>query len=156
MSPNDDVYRKVGRGGAGNFYSKPTTSDDANKDLEAQNPESSTIPVPLASNPAVAGQYTRAGRGGAGNYVDPSTAREQQNAEETLTAKAAANVTPKVVNRMALGGRGGAGNYHQKAQEEAEKEAEKAQAEALDKKAREEVDEDLKMPGKAVLAGNHN
>ncbi|KAH8673627.1 hypothetical protein BX600DRAFT_508871 [Xylariales sp. PMI_506] len=102
-----DVYRKVGRGGAGNFYSQKdiesstTTSDD----LEAQKPSDRT-PAPadeppsdpafeqdqhfapqatteyLSSTSAAAAAttptvYARTGRGGAGNFVDPASAVHQ-------------------------------------------------------------------------------
>ncbi|KAI1854599.1 hypothetical protein JX266_000717 [Neoarthrinium moseri] len=81
-----DAYRKVGRGGAGNFYSKQDIEQAAKStspsDLEAQKPappadEPPSDPAqppapgpPSSSTPA----YARTGRGGAGNYVDSSTA----------------------------------------------------------------------------------
>lgn len=153
MSYNPDVYRKVGRGGAGNYYQpKPATADD--KDIEAQTPDPSTQTLE-ATGPtaAVPGSYTRAGRGGAGNFFDPSTAREQQNAEELATANANANAK-QPVTRMALGGRGGAGNYHQKQQDQEELEAGKKMAEEMEKKVQEEVEGGLSMPPKAFLSQN--
>ncbi|KAL2213243.1 hypothetical protein CC79DRAFT_1316079 [Sarocladium strictum] len=151
MSSNQDVYRKVGRGGAGNFYSKPTETDEASKDLEAQHPDPSTQPLASSGATPVPGQYARAGRGGAGNFVDSSTAKEQQSAEENITAKASASAA-KPVSRMALGGRGGAGNYHQKQQEAEEAQLEKQRAEEMERKAKAEVDGGLKAPEKVMLA----
>jgi hypothetical protein len=83
-----DAYRKVGRGGAGNFYS-PQDVEEATKsrsdDLEAQKPapadEAPSDPAEPPSDlpPTSAGAsstpiYARTGRGGAGNFVDPLTA----------------------------------------------------------------------------------
>jgi hypothetical protein len=153
MSQTQDVFRKIGRGGAGNFYSKPAVPDNTNKDLEAQHPDPSTQPLP-SSNTPLPGQYARAGRGGAGNYVDPSTAWEQQAAEEKITAKASANAAAgKAVNRMALGGRGGAGNYSQKTEEVPNWKAETKKSSEIEQTVTEAVN-GLKMPPRAVLAGD--
>ncbi|KAF3022540.1 hypothetical protein E8E14_012499 [Neopestalotiopsis sp. 37M] len=96
-----DVYRKVGRGGAGNFYSQKDVEEHlaqtANDDVEAQKPAPADE---LPSDPAVEQQQhqqpptsnssattsdnaqqqqqtvygVRTGRGGAGNFIDPETA----------------------------------------------------------------------------------
>ncbi|KAK9771079.1 hypothetical protein SCAR479_12203 [Seiridium cardinale] len=81
-----DAYRKVGRGGAGNFYS-PKDVEEATKapsnDLEAQKPapadELPSDPAEAPRNQPPAGAsatpaYARTGRGGAGNFVDPLAA----------------------------------------------------------------------------------
>lgn len=88
-----DVYRRSGRGGAGNFYSQKDVEEATrgkHEDLEAQRPQpladdeplnnpadvSSQIAAPMISTNADNGSgngtrvYSRSGRGGAGNFVD--------------------------------------------------------------------------------------
>ncbi|KAM5351325.1 hypothetical protein ACJ41O_004048 [Fusarium nematophilum] len=138
MAPDHDVYRKVGRGGAGNYYaSKP---DDASKvscppphrlpfsctgfpydlivenshtrkDLEAQ--ELATTPAPPPDR-STAHVPARAGRGGAGNYVDPANlpdAREQEEMADKTAAAVNASLKKNHHTRGGLAGRGGAGNW---------------------------------------------
>ncbi|KAF4438464.1 hypothetical protein F53441_12787 [Fusarium austroafricanum] len=147
MASDQDVYRKVGRGGAGNFVSgKP--DDSANRDLEAQNLATEEV-QPIANAPS------RAGRGGFGNYVNPEElpdAREQD--EMALKTAAAVNSSLKKnhVVRGGLGGRGGAGNWKHAIsfeEEERMREEERSRGEELAKRAREEVDKGLKMPERA-------
>lgn len=85
-----DAYRKVGRGGAGNFYSQKDIEDvtknaESSRDLEAQKPAPADEPPsdpaeppsnqpPSAGAPSSTPVYARTGRGGAGNFVDPLTA----------------------------------------------------------------------------------
>ncbi|KAI0128853.1 hypothetical protein BJ170DRAFT_682641 [Xylariales sp. AK1849] len=91
-----DAYRKVGRGGAGNFYSQKDIDEAAkpsgSTDLEAQKPAAADEPPSDPAEPPAEGPpststststtgaasstpvYSRTGRGGAGNFVDPLTA----------------------------------------------------------------------------------
>ncbi|MCJ1236499.1 hypothetical protein MMC14_004480 [Varicellaria rhodocarpa] len=66
-----DTYRKIGRGGAGNFYHQENIDKVTKKDtqdIEAQStafhPEALTTDRPLSD-------YAYAGRGGAGNWYSP-------------------------------------------------------------------------------------
>ncbi|CAJ2510004.1 Uu.00g059040.m01.CDS01 [Anthostomella pinea] len=91
-----DVYRRSGRGGAGNFYSQKDIDDVVNRagpedDLEAQkaslpiddtptDPADAPAPAPAPAPTPTAPQsqpqsqtpypYARSGRGGAGNFID--------------------------------------------------------------------------------------
>ncbi|UZP43870.1 hypothetical protein NXS19_011682 [Fusarium pseudograminearum] len=69
MTADQDVYRKTGRGGAGNYVVQ-NKADDADKDLEAQSLATDEVPPP---DRATANVPARAGRGGSGNYVNPET-----------------------------------------------------------------------------------
>ncbi|KAI1762486.1 hypothetical protein GGR53DRAFT_416027 [Hypoxylon sp. FL1150] len=122
-----DVYRRTGRGGAGNFYSQKDIAEvtkaadsDSSKDLEAQTrPPADEIPTDpadpsahVASASTQPGAYARTGRGGAGNFVDPATAvvapTSTSPPHTSPTAPAPAIAT---VARSGLAGRGGAGNW---------------------------------------------
>ncbi|KAI1772356.1 hypothetical protein F4818DRAFT_425698 [Hypoxylon cercidicola] len=125
-----DVYRRSGRGGAGNFYSQKdveeaTKTVDSSKDLEAQKQQpADEIPTDPADYPpshdaSTAGgstaqaTYARTGRGGAGNFVDPASAPAPPSsssapASPSSTARAAAATA---VARSGHSGRGGAGNW---------------------------------------------
>ncbi|KAH8595557.1 hypothetical protein B0O99DRAFT_671977 [Bisporella sp. PMI_857] len=118
----DEVYRKVGRGGAGNFYSKKDI-EQANKapspsDLESQPLPSSTsiykdddTTAPLTKTKTPLPEYVHTGRGGAGNWVAPSD----------LASKGLAQVPGKDIpakDKGYRGGRGGAGNYVDPVEEE--------------------------------------
>ncbi|CCT66246.1 uncharacterized protein FFB20_06549 [Fusarium fujikuroi] len=145
--PDQDVYRKVGRGGAGNFVSsKP--EDAANADLEAQNLATEEV------QPSVNGP-SRAGRGGFGNYVNPEElpdAKEQDEMAQKTAAAVNASLKKNHVARGGLGGRGGAGNWKHAIsfeEEERMREEERLRGEQLAKKVKEEVDQGLKMPEKA-------
>ncbi|KAK0623548.1 hypothetical protein B0T14DRAFT_183325 [Immersiella caudata] len=133
-----DVYRKVGRGGAGNFYSK--------KDVEEA--EKAT-PTTDSSAPV---SYARAGRGGAGNFKDQASAAaslraEREEAERTKAAVAASAGKA----RVGLSGRGGVGNWSDSAtplgavvqQEEQQK------VEDLELKVLKDVEAGLSMPAPA-------
>ncbi|KAK6219077.1 hypothetical protein LQW54_002579 [Pestalotiopsis sp. IQ-011] len=96
-----DVYRKVGRGGAGNFYSqndveehmaqassasggdgdleaqKPAPADDVPSDPaieQHQQPAAATSTSAAGSSGDAPAYGVRTGRGGAGNFIDPLTA----------------------------------------------------------------------------------
>ncbi|KAK4114137.1 hypothetical protein N656DRAFT_767155 [Canariomyces notabilis] len=86
---SSDVFRKVGRGGAGNFYSK--------KDIEEAEKATSAAAPPLngpgagaeagaSGSGSTVPSYARGGRGGAGNFVfrgGPSTASAAPSAPTT-------------------------------------------------------------------------
>lgn len=99
-----DAYRKVGRGGAGNFYSpkdvedvekaaqaradadpeaqkaavSPTAAADEPPSDPAQHPSSTPSSSSTARHPYSTASYARTGRGGAGNFVDPVVAAAAQ------------------------------------------------------------------------------
>ncbi|KAI1340527.1 hypothetical protein F5Y15DRAFT_42149 [Xylariaceae sp. FL0016] len=116
-----DVYRRSGRGGAGNFYSSKDI-DEINRakadDLEAQKPPpADDTPTDPASAPSLPSRtssltpaaktttdppaYARSGRGGAGNFIDPLSAHPVSATSSSL---------PKPSARP-FSGRGGAGNF---------------------------------------------
>ncbi|KAK1702676.1 hypothetical protein BDP67DRAFT_550273 [Colletotrichum lupini] len=169
-----DVFRKVGRGGSGNFFSKKDV-DDAEKakpevtretvcpsrairslpkmihgkqDIEAQK---STDVAASSTSPTSTG-YVRAGRGGSGNYVDPTSLPGTKQQEE-LASKTQAAVNASIARSAARGasGRGGAGNYTGGVVPgaEASEEEEVKRKEALEKKIIEDVEAGLPMPPKA-------
>ncbi|KAI1413697.1 hypothetical protein F5Y13DRAFT_160883 [Hypoxylon sp. FL1857] len=128
-----DVYRRSGRGGAGNFYSQKDIEEVTKKaaaepkDLEAQNPhhlpddepptDPADVPPQTASQIASAtssGAYARSGRGGAGNFVDPASILEGPTlppSSTTTTAASRPQQPPPAAPRSGLSGRGGAGNW---------------------------------------------
>ncbi|EAQ89168.1 predicted protein [Chaetomium globosum CBS 148.51] len=138
---SSDVFRRVGRGGAGNFYSQQDVQDAEKKaatttDLEAQDQPANalTLTPTHATGSSSLGpgtNYTRAGRGGAGNFTfSPSAAtnevtgaptssadaaaQKQQEKEEADRAKANAAVVASLAAKSRAGGlsgRGGAGNW---------------------------------------------
>ncbi|KAF4991937.1 hypothetical protein FGRMN_7491 [Fusarium graminum] len=156
MAPDMDVYRKTGRGGAGNYIqSKP---DDASKDLEAQNLATDEAPPPdrlTASVPA------RAGRGGSGNYVNPEDlpdAQEQDEMAKKTAAAVSASLKKNNPVRGGLGGRGGAGNWKHAVsfeEEERMRDEERAREEELQKRVRDSVEQGLKMPERAHHGHGH-
>ncbi|KAK4456285.1 hypothetical protein QBC34DRAFT_420016 [Podospora aff. communis PSN243] len=108
---SSDVYRRVGRGGAGNWYSKKDVEEaekaQASADLEAQ--KAAVTPAPATDSAPV---YARAGRGGAGNFKDQASAAASIKAEreEAERTKAAVAATAGKA-RVGLSGRGGVGNW---------------------------------------------
>ncbi|OAA38894.1 hypothetical protein NOR_06547 [Metarhizium rileyi] len=170
MTGNDqDVLRKVGRGGAGNFYSAKDdgpaaaaiTTDrvrltDAHamnrhrpeltsrQDLERQDPIVTTI-----QDPAAAGQPVRAGRGGAGNYIDPSQLPHTDD-KNRIANEVAAAVTSSLKKHphRAMGGRGGAGNWTGEEQEPRKEDEAGSTTEQLERKVKEAVERGLKIPEK--------
>ncbi|KAK6707080.1 hypothetical protein SNK04_008082 [Fusarium graminearum] len=111
MTADQDVYRKTGRGGAGNYVVQ-NKADDADKDLEAQSLATDEVPPP---DRATANVPARAGRGGSGNYVNPSdlpdAAEQDEMARKTAAAVNASLMKNQAVRGGGLGGRGGAGNW---------------------------------------------
>ncbi|KAI2624039.1 hypothetical protein GGS26DRAFT_593558 [Hypomontagnella submonticulosa] len=169
-----DVYRRSGRGGAGNFYSQKEideTMKRKSEDLEAQKsqqvpadePPSDPADVP-AQSPQIASAissgagasagvktYARSGRGGAGNFVDPTNV-VQGPASPTPTSPTAGAPKQHQPSRSAgLSGRGGAGNWtEQKGGEGApyDAEQERKRREALDAHILQDIRDSLPQPPK--------
>ncbi|KAI0841519.1 hypothetical protein F5Y06DRAFT_192485 [Hypoxylon sp. FL0890] len=158
-----DVYRRSGRGGAGNFYSQKdieevTKKIAGSKDLEAQKPQHSPddepptdpadVPAQTAQQIASAtssGTYARSGRGGAGNFVDPAII------PSSIAAASGPQQPPPTAPRSGLSGRGGAGNWT--STEESKEEVydpvqEHKRREALDAGILKDIRESLPQPPK--------
>jgi hypothetical protein len=170
-----EPYRKVGRGGAGNFYSKKDV-EDASKtetsDLEAQKIPST---IDLASTPSSSQpppQYLHTGRGGAGNFNIPSSnppflpttddpslpvssTSPPQNHSAILTTKEKAKENPHSNNGLSgYRGRGGVGNWNdadagEKARAREEEEGIKM---SVDERVRRDVEAMLRRPERAYGA----
>ncbi|KAM0562141.1 hypothetical protein ACHAPJ_002585 [Fusarium lateritium] len=157
MAPDQDVYRKTGRGGAGNFYASNKSDDAAkNQDLEAQNLATDEAPPPDRSTASVP---ARAGRGGSGNYVNPADLPDARERDE-MAAKTAAAVNASLKRnhnvRGGLGGRGGAGNYRFEEDDKTREDGERTRGEELEKKVRDEVEKGLKMPERVHHGHGHD
>ncbi|KAH7188393.1 uncharacterized protein B0J16DRAFT_93216 [Fusarium flagelliforme] len=148
MTTDQDVYRKTGRGGAGNYVVK-SKADEADKDLEAQDLATDEVPPP---DRTTANVPARAGRGGSGNYVNPSDLPDAREQDEMARKTAAAvNANLRKNPGGGLGGRGGAGNWKHAIsfeEEERMREEERSRGEALERKVKETVDKGLRMPEK--------
>ncbi|KAL8669371.1 MAG: hypothetical protein Q9168_006032 [Polycauliona sp. 1 TL-2023] len=99
-----ETYRKVGRGGAGNYYSSQDIQEAQKQiaeDVEAQPMTAGKLGAADAKGP----EYIHSGRGGAGNYSSASDAAER---------KRSVDMTPSTreptVPEGGFYGRGGAGN----------------------------------------------
>ncbi|KAI1374537.1 hypothetical protein F4677DRAFT_160370 [Hypoxylon crocopeplum] len=110
-----DVYRRSGRGGAGNFYSQKDIDEVTQaepKDLEAQKPQPpddyptdpADVPPDVAPTTtsstgggSSAQTYARTGRGGAGNFVDPTSAPSSSTAAPPTTTTTT-TTSPSVPN----------------------------------------------------------
>ncbi|KAG5946468.1 hypothetical protein E4U59_003846 [Claviceps monticola] len=140
MTSDQDVFRKVGRGGAGNYYS--VTKQDAfaaEKDLERQDDQARLV----AAHPPDTTSL-RAGRGGAGNFVDAAQVPAAQE-EERILAQEVSQAVSTSNNRMnQMGGRGGAGNWTGEQQEEGA--GLQSTEEELDRGVAEAVERGLKIP----------
>lgn len=151
-SSSSDVFRRVGRGGAGNWYSKKDVEEaekaQASADIEAQ--KLSTTPAPTTESTAPV--YARGGRGGAGNFKDAATAAESLKAkreEAELTKAAVAATVGK--SRVGLSGRGGAGNWSDSATPlgAVVQQHEQQKVEDLELKVLKDVEAGLAMPAPA-------
>ncbi|CAK7239256.1 MAG: hypothetical protein STHCBS139747_000685 [Sporothrix thermara] len=161
-----DIFR-VGRGGAGNWYSKKDQEEAEKRDVEAQKNAAETG---ASSKPPVAPQpqqtpYTRGGRGGAGNFYDSAAVAAAERDEAIEAARVQATTTaasvpasadaPAVVTsssarpRPGLSGRGGAGNWAASAAAAAEQEeAQRRKEEAIAAQIEHDVEAGLPMPPK--------
>ncbi|KAK4146963.1 uncharacterized protein C8A04DRAFT_25157 [Dichotomopilus funicola] len=138
---SSEVFRRVGRGGAGNFYSQQDVQEAdrvSKEDIEAQTADPLTLTRTTTAGttsgqPGPGPSYTRAGRGGAGNFTFPSPTTDSNGGAASDAAAAAAKqpeeaaaaaeadrlqVTDAVAASLAtraktggLSGRGGAGNW---------------------------------------------
>ncbi|GAB0131801.1 hypothetical protein EsDP_00000260 [Epichloe bromicola] len=143
MSSSEDVFRKVGRGGAGNFYSvKKEDEIAAEKDLQRQDDESGPVVSSQGSN-------VRAGRGGAGNFIDPSQLPDAQG-EARMSKEVTEAVTSSLKKHpQRMGGRGGAGNWAGEEQKEsADEEQGLSKTEELERRIKDAVEKGLRVPEK--------
>ncbi|KAI4211345.1 MAG: hypothetical protein LQ351_005900 [Letrouitia transgressa] len=142
-----ESYRKVGRGGAGNYYSPQDVEDLQKKvaeDIESQPEAGAELPLADENRP----EYIHSGRGGAGNYETPPTLAERQREID---------VTPSMressVPQGGFYGRGGAGNVRNEENsrhEGLERQSSGAQQLAHEATVR-DVEVGLKEPEKAHL-----
>lgn len=180
---SDQVYRRVGRGGAGNWYNEKDVKE-AEKALAAAvvRPQSLSSPhlslspaqhpqlTPTqdlesqkhnapAPGPSDGPAYARAGRGGAGNFKEKDAAAasiEAERAEVERTRAAVAATGAGKPRTTALTGRGGAGNYTDgsaPAPSAAEQEHQQQKVEDLEMKVLKDVDAVLAAPPAAHKAG---
>ncbi|KAK5664052.1 hypothetical protein OQA88_266 [Cercophora sp. LCS_1] len=141
---SDEVYRRVGRGGAGNWYSKKDVEAaekaQAEADLEAQ--KAAVAPVVDAAS---ASAYARSGRGGAGNFKDKAEAVASIQAEREEIEKAKATVAAAVKSSVPTHvGRGGAGNWTTETAAQADEDKQKV--EDLELKVLKDVEAALEAP----------
>jgi len=136
------TYRNLGRGGAGNYYSKTdlekATKDAEQQDLEAQKTQAGATAADVTPSTQ---EYARLGRGGAGNVT-----------LSALMAAAAVSSpwTPTDSSQTRQwSGRGGAGNFlgaQQSTNDETERAAEAA------KEAQHRIEEEVKVDVEKGLA----
>ncbi|KAK1751750.1 hypothetical protein QBC47DRAFT_390920 [Echria macrotheca] len=153
---SEPVFRRVGRGGAGNWYSKKDVEEvqkneaaAAAQDIEAQKQAVPATTVPPPASESTTQTYARSGRGGAGNFKDQASAAaslrlEREEAERTK-AVVAANLAKA---KHPFSGRGGAGNWSDGvtplgAQQQAE---EQQRVEDLEMKVLRDVEAGLALP----------
>ncbi|KAG5954832.1 hypothetical protein E4U57_003955 [Claviceps arundinis] len=146
MTSDQDVFRKVGRGGAGNYYS--ATKQDAlaaEKDLERQDDLARLVAAHPSDGAGAGAASLRAGRGGAGNFVDAAQVPAAQEEERKLAQEVSQAVSTSHSNTNQMGGRGGAGNWAGEQQEEG---AGLQSMEELERRVAEVVERGLKIPEK--------
>ncbi|KAL0931863.1 uncharacterized protein CTRU02_212816 [Colletotrichum truncatum] len=147
-----DVFRKVGRGGAGNFYSKKDVEDAEkakSEDVEAQKDAASATAASPTSPTTTSSAYARAGRGGAGNFHDSSSLPDAKQQQEVAGKTRAAVNASLARSTRGASGRGGAGNYGDSTVPGSDTTDEEVRRkEALEKKIIEDVEAELPMPPK--------
>lgn len=133
-----ETYRKIGRGGAGNYYSKQDIEKVTRRaeDVEAQ--QQTTTPIVSGTN-AMRSEYVYSGRGGAGNFRKDS--HPGVSTDSSLRPLA---LREKTVPEIGYSGRGGAGNFRAGETEKKRVEAEVRAKEARDR-AHEEAVRDVEM-----------
>jgi len=150
-----EQFKRVGRGGAGNFHWLSEDVDDeatGNKDPEAQESSEQAVDAAIVADTIArkpVSEFVHTGRGGAGNYYSPKTLDE--------TRVGAANSLTPQPRKSGYQGRGGAGNYMAKDNAEERlkefelKEFEAERRDMIAETARRDVEMALKAPGKAHL-----
>ncbi|KAL8863638.1 MAG: hypothetical protein Q9178_000321 [Gyalolechia marmorata] len=142
-----DTYLKVGRGGAGNYYSRQDIQQVQNQvDIEAQTKTAGE----LRAADAKEREYVHSGRGGAGNYSSASDAAERKRSVDMTPS-----TRERTVPEGGFYGRGGAGNLRgsdgDPSGEDIEMTATVRQKEAYEE-AVQDVEKGLRAPEKAHLA----
>ncbi|CZT02057.1 uncharacterized protein RAG0_09386 [Rhynchosporium agropyri] len=156
-----DVYRKVGRGGAGNYYSKQDI-EEATKNANDSQTLPTTSSSTTAPQPSRGPEYLHTGRGGAGNFIQPSslqssgltqTSEDMHSTETSRPAEAPEQRVMGSSKPMYRGGRGGAGNYYDDGEEkrriEEEREYEEKRMRELQGRVEVDVERGLRRPEKA-------
>merc|ERR1712225_77130 len=150
-----DIYKKVGRGGAGNYYSKQDIADATKNATDIESQTSSHTHTQAHSTSSPAPEYQHTGRGGAGNWVQPSElkshglAQQSEDMHSTETTRPAEAPAQRVMGSSKptyRGGRGGAGNYFDDGEEERRKREVQGRVEG-------DVERGLKRPERAY-SGN--
>ncbi|KAG8534203.1 uncharacterized protein KY384_001047 [Bacidia gigantensis] len=144
-------YRRVGRGGAGNYYSKQevekaSKTEAQNDDIEAQRP-SQIDSLNQSSNPQ--SKYATYGRGGAGNWVETSdraSAATQILGEDPVLDERS---TPT----RGYSGRGGAGNFRDSTVIEGRQPQDRELQEMKRTDSFQDVEAGLQAPQQAHLGG---
>jgi len=141
-----EIASKVGRGGAGNFYSKKEIEDIAKQqaeDVEAQKTPSTNDYTTTTAPPP---DFAHIGRGGAGNYYQPAELAKDMNPEGPKVS-----TEKKTIKRKGYGGRGGAGNFQDDAEADARQAAQEEESarHRLDERVRQDVEAGLRRPKKA-------
>ncbi|EFX00740.1 hypothetical protein CMQ_7742 [Grosmannia clavigera kw1407] len=153
---SDEVFRRVGRGGAGNWYSKKDVEEAEKPEDRIEIPEQDTSSAAIRASPA---PYARGGRGGAGNFFDSQSvaAVAVERQDEAVRLQAAASPSGYPRKPAAYSGRGGAGNWTgaiaAAEQEQEAKERQKQQQQAvMEAQIRQDVEAGLAMPAPAYHA----
>merc|ERR1711939_1046329 len=138
-----DIYKKVGRGGAGNYYSKQDIADATKNatDIESQASSHTHTQAHSTSSPAPEYQQTE----------------DMHSTETTRPAEAPAQRVMGSSKPTYRGGRGGAGNYFDDGEEARRIEEERVEEERRKREVQGRVEEDvergLKRPERAY-SGN--
>ncbi|KAL8998511.1 MAG: hypothetical protein Q9169_002454 [Polycauliona sp. 2 TL-2023] len=141
-----ETYRKVGRGGAGNYYNSQDIQQaekQAAEDVEAQPMTAGELQPTDAKQP----EYIHSGRGGAGNYNSASdTAERRRSVDMTPTTR------EHTVPEGGFYGRGGAGNLRGSDKgPSVDSEASEVQKQTYEETVQ-DVEKGLRAPEKAHLA----
>ncbi|KAK7736820.1 hypothetical protein SLS63_003169 [Diaporthe eres] len=160
-----DVFRRIGRGGAGNFIPEKEIQEAAQaqqaqpilitsplpQDPESQKHEAEAAgaaPLPASAAASHPPQYVRVGRGGSGNYTEPPTIAESQDRQDVLErTKAAVSASQAGKPRAGFSSRGGAGNWTDDAPPVDDSEESTKRQEIADK-VKEELNSSLPPPPK--------
>ncbi|KAJ0109193.1 hypothetical protein N8I77_008064 [Diaporthe amygdali] len=145
-----DVFRRIGRGGAGNFIPEKEIQEAERAqhahDPESQKSEATAAPIAEAAA-AHPPQYVRVGRGGSGNYTEPPTIAESQDRQDVVErTKAAVSASQAGKPRTGFSSRGGAGNWTEDAPADDSEEVTKQQE--IADKVKEDINSSLPPPPK--------